>query len=1589
MGIRTVYTDLGFDNYLSINSLIPNISEGINNANAGAIFGSSSIPFTATNMGLLFENQDMQTDNFATGSAGWQIKGDGSVEFNDGTFRGAVVAGAIHIPDEDTTANSFHVNSTGNMWLGCTESSFNSSSQNAAVYFSSSGTGYTRKNLQVGVTTSNHVDIDGVNARIRTSNYSTGRSGFSIDPNFAEFGNVVVRGEIQSSVFSYLQKSVTAGTQIISKTGGKLHGNVYSIASPTLFDVSVDDSPSGLPSIFSVGDIILLSNEAGAENYVEVKTARDRGSYYEYECELKSGTAGLLFRVGYAAINLGQSGDGWLEMTSDQINAPYYNIQTHSGQPWTDSIERLRFGNLNGYLDYVADIYGFAVGSSAGTAANITIDPTNGIRIRSGTTDKITLDQAGNATFVGSVEAGSLHIPDSDTTADSFHADSIGNTWWGCTQTNFTNDNDNANAFILKTGVAKFQNVTVSGLQSGSDLDGQYLTDGTVIGAKVTVGVKNWNQTCVFSATDADTVSWGVGYFYPTGGSAHNMVAGNTGDISATTYIYYDGTAIYKTTTSFTTAVGDTKSIVAVAKPGTTEATFQVFGGIGGIMISAQDSIESASITSTEIANATITGANIASATIEGGNINSATITGANIANATITGTQIDSATITGANIASLTITAANIANTTITGGKIDSATITGSNIASATITAGNTQGFAKSWNFTGTFSATDDDTVAWTSGTFTISGNDSYSIVAGNTGNMSARNWIYWDSSSSSTTFQTTTTNTTPVSSSNKLLIATAINSTNEANFEVFSGAGGLKTAGGSIENATITATQITAATITSTEIANATITGTNIALATISATNITAATITSTEIASATIIASNIANATITSIQIANATITGAKIDSATITSGNIASGTITGGNIDSGTIESGNIANQTIQAGNIVNLTITAAQIANLTITGGASGKIAGNTISEDNIVANTITASSIAANTLTANEIAANTITANEITANTITANEIAANTITASEISSGTITTTELNFTPVQDTNVVASINASAEGITIDADNLTISAATTFTSGYDPILKTNTFAQDGIPTSIAVGDLWTDTNDKNKLYRAGAIGATTIAVGEWELVRDTDIAQALSDASDAITDAATAQGTADGKVTTFYDASEPTAEGVGDLWVDTDNGNKLYRWSGSAWVEIQDDGIATAISDAGTAQATADGKIVTFYQTGIPTSTSAGDLWVDTDDNNKLYRATGIGDTTIGVGDWVAVPDENKLNLLGGSYDSASSGARVRIFPDANTGIQVIDNASNDVFKTVVGGTDVGDVVMGSESVGQFAKWDKSESNLIIAGNVQTLSFQTAGENLTAGNSIQIGGNYAPISSGDTYVSSGDPTSNFGSATTMTCNTTNSSFGLMIFDLSSFTNIGDNITSAVLSYYLNNQGNTNTMTFRQITSTWAEGTVTYNTKPTWDSTAFYTSGSLTGVSYQTADITTQVKNWIDGTWTNYGFEIQNTAFAVSIDTKEGTNKPYLTITFASGKVYKATAITSNSAGKWLGFCTTTTSAGSQVPIQLSANYLGLTGLTPEVPYYQSDTRGAISTSAGTVSKKIGLSITATELLILNS
>jgi len=220
--------------------------------------------------------------------------------------------------------------------------------------------------------------------------------------------------------------------------------------------------------------------------------------------------------------------------------------------------------------------------------------------------------------------------------------------------------------------------------------------------------------------------------------------------------------------------------------------------------------------------------------------------------------------------------------------------------------------------------------------------------------------------------------------------------------------------------------------------------------------------------------------------------------------------------------------------------------------------------------------------------------------------------------------------------------------------------------------------------------------------------------------------------------------------------TFYQNDAPTTGmNTGDYWVDTNDSNKLYIYQSSTWVEVSSGGGA-------------GGGITVFRQTSIPTSTSAGDLWIDTDDGDKLYRATNAGDTTIAAGHWEQINiatatgwahasditkidggdiytgsiTANKISvsqlsaivadlgtitagtITGATVRTAASGARVLLDTDK---LVAYDDAAAEVFKVLITGTDVGDVIIGDFAGDKGVKWDKSTGIFEMRGKLKATS----------------------------------------------------------------------------------------------------------------------------------------------------------------------------------------------------------------------------------------------------------------------
>jgi hypothetical protein len=196
-----------------------------------------------------------------------------------------------------------------------------------------------------------------------------------------------------------------------------------------------------------------------------------------------------------------------------------------------------------------------------------------------------------------------------------------------------------------------------------------------------------------------------------------------------------------------------------------------------------------------------------------------------------------------------------------------------------------------------------------------------------------------------------------------------------------------------------------------------------------------------------------------------------------------------------------------------------------------------------------------------------------------------------------------------------------------------------------------------------------------------------------------------------------------------KITTWYQAAAPTGATTGDLWLDTDDGNKLYRYNGATWVLSQDTQIQAALVQAGTAQATADRKVQIFAQISPPTNPSSnlgvGDWWYDTDDGNKAYTWSGaawvarqVGTSAMASGSVTDTIMQSFLSLSTTISGGASGATRIQI------------NASGLTSWLVTGGTTT---QTGSYSTsagtwqmqGQMKSVGTNGRTVILDGNIDT------------------------------------------------------------------------------------------------------------------------------------------------------------------------------------------------------------------------------------------------------------------------
>lgn len=137
------------------------------------------------------------------------------------------------------------------------------------------------------------------------------------------------------------------------------------------------------------GDRVRFENGGQVEWMAITSAASGSAGAYVYSVTRNlDGSGANQWYVGDAVLNTGTTGNGFIDLYSTagvfSGTGPSIVGNVRTGTTYNQIAPRWAIGNLNGLYGYATDTYGAAFGDS--TAANLTIDATNGLRIRTATT---------------------------------------------------------------------------------------------------------------------------------------------------------------------------------------------------------------------------------------------------------------------------------------------------------------------------------------------------------------------------------------------------------------------------------------------------------------------------------------------------------------------------------------------------------------------------------------------------------------------------------------------------------------------------------------------------------------------------------------------------------------------------------------------------------------------------------------------------------------------------------------------------------------------------------------------------------------------------------------------------------------------------------------------------------------------------------------------------------------------------------------------------------------------------------------------------------------------------------------------------
>ncbi|HRW49391.1 MAG TPA: hypothetical protein P5333_17865, partial [Caldilinea sp.] len=261
---------------------------------------------------------------------------------------------------------------------------------------------------------------------VQTDNYASQLTGWRATyAGEGDFRYLFVDEMHAKSFIADLEQAL-AGGQIISKSVAMVATAFTVPAAGAAATLRVRDLPSAANmAAFQSGDVVRLRTFSRSAGSLTIADAWGVVTSYADGTGGNEGTqtwtftrssapnagamaAGTVIQPDSIVLDYGTSGNGYYEVNAIDgaygLNSPYARIVSWTTHPATGSVLRVQMGNLRGVYGYASTVYGIAMGDP--TAANVTVEASNGVRLRQGTTDMIVLDASGNSYFAGVMTIG-------------------------------------------------------------------------------------------------------------------------------------------------------------------------------------------------------------------------------------------------------------------------------------------------------------------------------------------------------------------------------------------------------------------------------------------------------------------------------------------------------------------------------------------------------------------------------------------------------------------------------------------------------------------------------------------------------------------------------------------------------------------------------------------------------------------------------------------------------------------------------------------------------------------------------------------------------------------------------------------------------------------------------------------------------------------------------------------------------------------------------------------------------------------------------------------------------------------------------